>query len=135
MQNSGNKFKRYGIGILSYSMEKASIEKEIDLFEKLYELRASLFELCNIQLVVGLIHIVDENFVSDLYDNAELHRYYEYLPLGLFLYKGETDWVAVDNSTGEAWTEGFKTKRAAVKWLLDNDNPLWIYLVFNRKRK
>ena len=107
-------------------MEKASIEKEIDLFEKLYELRASLFELCNIQLVVGLIHIVDEDFVSALYDSCDFDRHFEYIPLGLFLYKGETDWVAVDNSTGEAWTEVFKTKRAAVKWLHGNDDPYWM---------
>ena len=38
-------------------------------------------------------------------------------PLGLFLTKECGKWVAVDNSTGDAWTEEFHRKRQAVHWL------------------
>ena len=40
-------------------------------------------------------------------------------PLGLFLTKEDRHtWVAVDNSTGDAWTEEFDCKRQAIRWLL-----------------
>ena len=39
-------------------------------------------------------------------------------PLGLFLTKEGGKWVAVDNSTGDAWTEEFSQKRQAIQWLL-----------------
>ena len=39
------------------------------------------------------------------------------VPLGLFLAKEGHKWVAVDNSTGDAWTEEFPRKRQAVRWL------------------
>lgn len=38
-------------------------------------------------------------------------------PLGLFLTKEGRKWVAVDNSTGGAWTEEFPRKHQAVRWL------------------
>ena len=38
-------------------------------------------------------------------------------PLGLFLTKEGRKWVAVDNSTGDAWTEEFSRKHQAVRWL------------------
>lgn len=38
-------------------------------------------------------------------------------PLGLFLTKESHKWIAVDNSTGDAWTEEFPRKRQAVRWL------------------
>lgn len=38
-------------------------------------------------------------------------------PLGLFLTKERRTWVAVDNTTGDAWTEEFFRKRQAVRWL------------------
>ncbi|NCE65557.1 hypothetical protein D1159_13445 [Pseudoflavonifractor sp. 524-17] len=38
-------------------------------------------------------------------------------PLGLFLTKEGRTWVAVDNTTGDAWTEEFSRKRQAVRWL------------------
>ena len=36
---------------------------------------------------------------------------------GLFLTKEGRKWVAVDNTTGDAWTEEFSPKRQAVRWL------------------
>ena len=38
-------------------------------------------------------------------------------PRGLFLAREGGKWVAVDNSTGDAWTEEFRLKRQAVRWL------------------
>ena len=38
-------------------------------------------------------------------------------PLGLFLTREGHIWVAVDNTTGAAWTEDFDRKRQAVRWL------------------
>ena len=38
-------------------------------------------------------------------------------PSGLFLTKEGHKWVAVDKTTGDAWTEEFSRKRQAVRWL------------------
>jgi len=38
-------------------------------------------------------------------------------PCDLFLAKEGRKWVAVDNTTGDAWTEEFSRKRQAVRWL------------------
>jgi len=38
-------------------------------------------------------------------------------PCGHFLTKEGRKWVAVDNSTGDAWTEEFPSKRQAICWL------------------
>lgn len=38
-------------------------------------------------------------------------------PSGLFLTKEGHKWVAVDNTTGDVWTEEFSRKRQAVRWL------------------
>ena len=41
-------------------------------------------------------------------------------PMGAFLMFDEfqeNPWVAIDNTTGDAFTEEFKTKRQAIKWL------------------
>ncbi len=38
-------------------------------------------------------------------------------PCGYFLTKERRKWVAVDNSTGDAWTEEFIHKRQASRWL------------------
>ena len=41
----------------------------------------------------------------------------ECLPLGLFLTRDAGVWVAVDNSTGDAWTEEFRYLLTAIRWL------------------
>lgn len=40
-----------------------------------------------------------------------------YQPYGCFLSKDGSIWVAVDNSTGDACTEDFNSKRDAIRWL------------------
>ena len=39
------------------------------------------------------------------------------IPLGLFLTKEGGKWAAVDNSTGDAWTEEFRWRHQAIRWL------------------
>ena len=39
-------------------------------------------------------------------------------PIGLFYCRVGRIWVAVDNSTGDAWTECFGSEQAARAWLL-----------------
>jgi hypothetical protein len=39
-------------------------------------------------------------------------------PIGQFYAKeGRRCWVGVDNGTGDAWTEEFRTKRQCLRWL------------------
>ena len=38
-------------------------------------------------------------------------------PIGKFYFIESGIYVSLDNSTGEAWTEEFKTKKEAVDWL------------------
>jgi hypothetical protein len=54
----------------------------------------------------------------------------DYKPVGLFLHydNNVNVWVAVDNSTGCAWTEEFKTKKEAINFLKgtgDNNKISW----------
>lgn len=39
------------------------------------------------------------------------------MPYGLFLTWEAPRWVAVDNADGNAWTEAFRSKRNAMRWL------------------
>ena len=55
------------------------------------------------------IHRVSPKKLTDVIDRRA--------PLGLFLTREGRIWVAVDNSTGDAWTEEFRWKRQAVRWL------------------
>lgn len=38
-------------------------------------------------------------------------------PCGCFLAKDGDKWVAVDNTTYDAWTEEFSRRRQAIRWL------------------
>lgn len=40
-----------------------------------------------------------------------------YAPIGQFWLRSDKRFVAIDNSTGEAWTEEFKTKKSCLKYL------------------
>ena len=42
------------------------------------------------------------------------------IPRGYFLAKENHVWIAVDNSTGETWTEEFRCKCQASCWLRGN---------------
>ena len=39
------------------------------------------------------------------------------LPLGLFYYQQNKMYIGIDNTTGNAWTETFKTYRKCKRWL------------------
>lgn len=65
---------------------------------------------------------LDYKIISREYANRILDSPGEkYEPYGKFLVEetidGEAVWTAIDNSTGEAFTEEFKTRHAAVRWL------------------
>lgn len=49
------------------------------------------------------------------------------VPLGLFLTKEGDWWVAVDNRDGDAWTEDFRRKRHAVRWLRDERSSAYAH--------
>lgn len=55
------------------------------------------------------IHRVGQEFLRRVIDRRA--------PCGCFLTKEGHTWVAVDNTTGDAWTEDFSRKRQAVRWL------------------
>lgn len=40
-----------------------------------------------------------------------------YEPRGRYYLQDGDKWVGIDNSTGEAWTEEFPTKRKCLRWL------------------
>ena len=50
---------------------------------------------------------------SELLGRVIEHR----TPCGLFLTKEHHTWVAVDNTTRDAWTEEFHWKCQAIRWL------------------
>lgn len=39
-------------------------------------------------------------------------------PLGSFIINENSLWVAIDNTTGDAWTEEFTNLDSAIKWFL-----------------
>ncbi len=57
------------------------------------------------------VHIkrVSPEFLCNVIENR--------IPCGHFLAKEGRKWVAVDNSTCDAWTEEFPHKRQAIRWL------------------
>ncbi len=63
------------------------------------------------------IQIVSREFLDALFDCEGS----KYRPIGKFLCRdvvnGKTVWVAVDNSSGEAFTEEFAYRRNAAKYL------------------
>lgn len=40
-------------------------------------------------------------------------------PKGMFILKDGKTFVGIDNRTGDAWTEDFKSKSACERWLRD----------------
>ena len=41
----------------------------------------------------------------------------KYTPTGKFYYQDGELWVGIDNSTGDAWTQSFFSKKECIKWL------------------
>lgn len=59
------------------------------------------------------IQLVDRFYVKKIIEDR--------MPKGLFLCREGKWWVAVDNSTYDAWTEDFTSKSEAICWLLRID--------------
>lgn len=91
------------------------------------------------KLLIGIdgieIKEVTEEFMSKLMSTSNSKTNYKYSPIGLFyLQKGLI--VAVDNSTGDAWTEQFYKFDDAIKWLsgeIEHDSLTHEYDPNNRK--
>ena len=49
--------------------------------------------------------------------NSKETRFDKYFPFGKFWLKEKNIYIGIDNSTGEAFTEEFKTKRQVLNWL------------------
>jgi len=55
------------------------------------------------------IQIMDADAITEVIETRQ--------PPGLFLCREGRRWVAVDNSTGDAWTDDFRSKCQAIRWL------------------
>lgn len=42
---------------------------------------------------------------------------FDKLPIGAYYFKDRNVWIAIDNNTGEAWTEEFTNLRSCKRWL------------------
>lgn len=74
----------------------------------------------NDKLMIGIngieIKEVSEEFLNKLFNTSNSKNSFKYSPIGLFyVQKGFV--IAVDNSTGDAWTEQFDTLKNAIAWL------------------
>lgn len=59
-----------------------------------------------------MINLVDLNYLDKII-KKESDR------LGRFIAFEGSDWIAVDNTTGDAWTETFDSPILATQWLVD----------------
>ncbi len=61
---------------------------------------------------------VDWDFVWALFDSEKVGKYE---PRGKFIWsgkiKGKVTYTAIDNTTGDAWTEKFDSREMARRWL------------------
>jgi hypothetical protein len=55
----------------------------------------------------------DANIILNLWEEEKA-----FLCEGLFIVRSGDTFTAIDNSTGECWTEDFKSNEDAVAWLL-----------------
>lgn len=62
---------------------------------------------------------ITQQEANNLYDSG--HGTGEYAPIGLFYVKYPDQYVGIDNSTGQAWTESFKDKETMLRWLEGED--------------
>lgn len=63
-------------------------------------------------LITGDISYIDEERASSIIDTRK--------PIGKYLYEDEDGiFVAIDNTTGDAWTEEFSTLLEAEQWLYE----------------
>lgn len=60
---------------------------------------------------------VSYSFIKHLLESVYTEDTEKFIPLGLFYLEFGEVYVAVDNSTGDAWTEEFGSKEMALSWL------------------
>lgn len=76
------------------------------------------------------IEIISEYQFHKLIESCDKNG--QYHPRGLFLIDDMDSFTAIDNSTGDAWTEEFERKEEAIKWL-EGDNTLTPGSTWNRE--
>ena len=92
--------------------ENASTDKGRRLEGPLYE-RAPIFESEVRQMILFKNRVKIKRVRPEILDEIIESR----TPSGHFLAKEGRKWVAVDNSTGDVWTEEFSRKNQAIRWL------------------
>ena len=72
-----------------------------------------------LQRLLGRDHpptfLIDQESAGRILESGEEDGKYE--PIGRYYLREGDKWVGIDNSTGDAWTEEFPTKRKCLKWL------------------
>jgi len=67
-------------------------------------------------MVNKMIHLVVKEVISNIIETFDSHSPDKDI-IGKFLTVDENSFVAVDNSTGDAWTEEFDNMQDALDWL------------------
>ena len=92
----------------------ATFKDESSVDDLINELDKYGYKLCE---DVDEIKNTSIEFINKIIDERE--------PRGLFLANEGNHWIAVDNSTGDAWTEAFKTKDGAIRYLQNRDLDIY----------
>lgn len=67
------------------------------------------------------VRIVSRTFVKRLLASDQQGEHYE--PIGKYIARADGMFVGIDNSTGNAWTEEFRTADECIAWLLGYGPP------------
>ena len=70
--------------------------------------------------------LISDEESSKLLESDIISEYGKYEPEGLFYHKDGSNWVGIDNSSGDANVEEFDTKEACLFWL-DNYNSEYAF--------
>ena len=91
-------------------------------FCKLTELADYLVNLNN-QYEKSIIveNTIDENRFNELFKKFEINTKFEEDELRTFLIKYDDGYTAIDNTTGKLYTEDFKTKESAIRYINGED--------------
>ncbi|MDO5686448.1 MAG: hypothetical protein Q4G42_03535 [Neisseria sp.] len=57
------------------------------------------------------------NKITTITKEEALNIWENYTPYGSFLFCVDGIFIAIDNTTGQAWTEEFNTRAQAINWL------------------
>lgn len=72
---------------------------------------------CGKRGTVAMNDLMPDKDITKLTKEQALEVIETRTPTGLFYTKEDELYIGIDNSTGDAWTEEFKTKASCFKWL------------------